>query len=213
MAPGAAPALQQFLQVVPPDDAQAWQTLAAAWGARVPDGASACAALPAEGLQCYRNRRAGLALVRQIDRPVLLRLHPSSAQDASVAVVLRQLDGPSATLEAGGHTLRVSVAELAQVWRGDLATLWRSPHQLPDSGNLADSPAGAAWLDSQWAQAGLGDSGMSGAAPLTPAQRRTRIHQFQLTQGLTPDGWAGPLTLMLLNRAVGVNEPRLRNGA
>ena len=32
-------------------------------------------------------------------------------------------------------------------------------------------------------------------------------------KGVTPDGRAGPLTLMLLNRAAGVKEPRLRTGA
>ena len=50
-----------------------------------------------------------------------------------------------------------------------------------------------------------------GSKPVTPAQRQSRIHRFQLAQGVTPDGRAGPLTLMLLNRATGVNEPRLRN--
>jgi general secretion pathway protein A len=32
---------------------------------------------------------------------------------------------------------------------------------------------------------------------------------FQLTQGLAPDGLVGPQTLMQLNRAAGVDEPRL----
>ncbi|WP_411828419.1 peptidoglycan-binding protein [Melaminivora jejuensis] len=35
------------------------------------------------------------------------------------------------------------------------------------------------------------------------------MRRFQSEQGLTPDGQAGPLTLMLLNRAAGVAEPRL----
>ena len=47
---------------------------------------------------------------------------------------------------------------------------------------------------------------------MTPALRQSRIHRFQLAQGVTPDGRAGPLTLMLLNRAIGVSEPRLRTG-
>jgi general secretion pathway protein A len=36
------------------------------------------------------------------------------------------------------------------------------------------------------------------------------IHSFQLTQGLPTDGVAGPVTLMQLNRAVGIDEPRLQ---
>jgi len=100
------------------------------------------------------------------------------------------------------------VAELARVWRGDIATLWRAPAEMPERGDIADTPAGAAWLDRQLAAAGGGTG--AGSRPATPAQRQSRIHRFQLAQGVTPDGLAGPLTLMLLNRATGVNEPRLR---
>ena len=213
-AQAAAPlsGLQQFLAAQPDSDAPAWQALALAWGARLPDGADACAALPRDGLRCYRNRRAGLNLVRQIDRPVLLTLFPSEDAEASVSAVLRSLDGDAATLEGAGRTLRVPVAELAQVWRGDIATLWRAPPGLPDKGEIADTPAGAAWLDKQLATKAAGGTG-PGSRPVTPALRQARIHRFQLAQGVTPDGRAGPLTLMLLNRAIGVNEPRLRTGA
>jgi general secretion pathway protein A len=36
-----------------------------------------------------------------------------------------------------------------------------------------------------------------------------RVAAFQVARGLPPDGVAGPLTVMLLNRATGVDEPRL----
>ena len=211
-ASSAAPssALDQFMQAQPAADAPAWQALASAWGAALPAGADACATLPREGLRCYRNRRAGLNLVRQIDRPVLLALYPSEEAEAPVSVLLRGLDGDNATLEGGGRSLRVPVAELAQVWRGEIATLWRAPVGMPDRGEITDSPAGAAWLDQRLASKAAGGSG-PGSKPVTPALRQSRIHRFQLAQGVTPDGRAGPLTLMLLNRATGVNEPRLRN--
>ena len=125
--------LQQFVAALPASDNAAWQTLASAWGASVADGADACATLPRDGLRCYRNRRAGLNLVRQIDRPVLLTLFPSEEGDVAVSAVLRRLDGDTATLEGGGRTVRVPVAELAQVWRGDIATLWRTPPDMPDT--------------------------------------------------------------------------------
>jgi general secretion pathway protein A len=37
----------------------------------------------------------------------------------------------------------------------------------------------------------------------------TQVFGFQLAQGLSPDGLAVPLALMKLNRASGVDEPRL----
>ena len=214
-APVAMSDLQQFVAALPASDNAAWQTLASAWGASVADGADACATLPRDGLRCYRNRRAGLNLVRQIDRPVLLTLFPSEEGDVAVAAVLRRLDGDMATLEGAGRTVRVPVAELAQVWRGDMATLWRTPPDMPDKGDLAETAAGAAWLDQQLATAAAGGSRAGAPAAgraATPAQRQARIQRFQLAQGVTPDGRAGPLTLMLLNRVNGVSEPRLRTG-
>ncbi|EJE52747.1 type II secretory pathway, component ExeA (predicted ATPase) [Acidovorax sp. CF316] len=204
--------LQQFLMAQQSSDAAAWQALASAWGAKVAEGADACTTLPRDGLRCYRNRRAGLNLIRQIDRPVLLTLFPSEEGDNAVSAVLRGLDDDMATLESGGRTLHVPLADLAQVWRGDMATLWRAPPGMPDKGEITESPAGAAWLDARLASKAAGGAGPS-SRPVTPALRQSRIHRFQLAQGVTPDGRAGPLTLMLLNRAAGVKEPRLRTGA
>lgn len=203
----AVSALAQFMQAQPPGDAAAWQALASAWSVAVPAGADACAALLPAGLRCYRNRRAGLNLVRQIDRPVLLALHPSEDAETSVFVVLRGLHDDTATLEGSGRMLKVPLSELARVWRGDMATLWRAPAEMPERGSITDTPTGAAWLDRQLASV----AGGAGGRQMTPALRQSRIHGFQLAQGVTPDGLAGPLTLMLLNRATGVNEPRLKD--
>jgi general secretion pathway protein A len=41
------------------------------------------------------------------------------------------------------------------------------------------------------------------------AALRSKVQSFQVAQGLKPDGLAGPITLMQLNRATGVDEPRL----
>lgn len=210
-ASAAAPTLAQFLAAQADGGAAAWRVLARAWQADLPaDAADPCAALAPEGLRCYRSRRASLNLLRQIDRPVLLTLQPPDGS-AAVAAVLRQLEGETAALEgADGMRLQVPVAELAPLWRGEIATLWKAPANLPAGGDISATAAGAAWLDRQLALAGAGPAAARG---VTPAARRARIHQFQLGRGLTPDGQAGPLTLMLLNRAAGVQEPRLHRGA
>ena len=209
--PAAPATLAQFLAAQPEGEGAAWQVLAQAWQAGLgADAADPCAALAGEGLRCYRSRRASLSLLRQIDRPALLTLQPAGGQ-ASVAAVLQRLDGDTALLAgAGGRTLRVPVAELAPLWRGEIATLWKAPADLPDGGDAAATAAGAQWLDQQLTRAGVDAAGVRGGVP---AARRARVHQFQLGQGLTPDGRAGPLTLMLLNRAAGVQEPRLHSGA
>ena len=205
--------LKEFLAAQAGGEGAAWQALASAWGVSLPEGADACAAVPREGLRCYRNRRAGLNLVRQIDRPVLLTLFPATDSEEAVVAVLRSLEGDTATLEGAGRTVRLPVEQLAQVWRGDMATLWRVPPGMPERGDIADSAEGAAWLDRQLASKAAGGPGVASSRPMTPALRQSRIHRFQLAQGVTPDGRAGPLTLMLLNRVSGVSEPRLRAGA
>ncbi len=214
-APLARSPLQDFLAAQPAGEDAAWRTLAAAWGVRDADlgAGDACDALQRQGLRCYRQRRAGLALVRQLDRPGWLTLH--TAADAAVPVVLSGFDPVRqvATLEgAEGRRLQVSATDLAQAWRGEFATLWRAPPELPPSGKVeAASAAAIPWLDAQLARAGAAPAAAAGqpAAATTAAQRRARIHRFQVAQGLVPDGVAGPLTLMLLNRAASVAEPRL----
>ncbi|AVT08637.1 peptidoglycan-binding protein, partial [Paracidovorax avenae] len=205
--------LQDFLAAQPSGDAAAWRALAAAWGVKGGlEGGDACDALQRQGLRCYRQRRASLALVRQLDRPGWLTLYPSA--DAPVSVLLAGFDPvrQTALLEgAGGRRLEVSAADLAQAWRGEFATLWRAPAQWPAGGRMESGPPPAqAWLDAQLARAGAGASPAAGQPAATAAQRRARIYRFQVAQGLVPDGVAGPLTLMLLNRAAGVDEPRLK---
>lgn len=212
-------ALAQWLAAQPAaaaGEAAGWSLLAQAWEAPLAagQGAEACASLASQGLRCFRTRRASLALLRLIDRPVLLTLQaPDSGRERVLA--LHTLDGDRATLiGADGQRWTLPLAELAPLWHGDIATLWRAAPELPASGDITASRAGAAWLDQRLAQAGPGGTdranNANNAKRTDSAARRARIHQFQLAQGLTPDGQAGPLTLMLLNRATGVPEPRLQ---
>ncbi|GKT14050.1 ExeA family protein [Acidovorax sp. SUPP2522] len=202
-------ALQGFLALQPEGDHDAWRALAAAWGAPSAPGADACAGLAAQGLRCFRQRRTALGLVRQLDRPGVITLF--TADERPVAVVLSRLDGAVATLSGAGRTLQVPLADLAQAWRGEFATLWRAPPGLQDGSDLADQPATLAWLDAQLPPAADAAAARS-ASRAEATQRRARIQRFQVAQGLVPDGRAGPLTLMLLNRAAGVAEPRLSTG-
>jgi len=220
--PPSTPALAPFLQAQPDaaaGEASGWRTLALAWQAPLPaDAGDACAALARQDLRCWRTRRASLAQLRLLDRPALLTLAPTGASDAApVVVTLRQLDGEQALLAgADGRTLALPLAALAPLWRGEMATLWKAPAGLPDAADAAASRAGAVWLAQQLDRveddAAAAGAGAARTAPPDPAALRARIRRFQLAQGLTPDGQAGPLTLMLLNRALGVTEPRLARG-
>jgi general secretion pathway protein A len=144
-----------------------------------------------------------MATIRELDRPSLLRLVDERGRVAHALVT--GVAGDQATVSVGGNERSIASTELARVWRGEIATLWRAPPAFRD-GDLADStPAGTTWIAERLA-ARDGVPLASGKDAL-----RARIAAFQLAQGLTPDGLAGPLTVMQLARASQDDEPRLRH--
>jgi len=185
-------------------DREAWQELGRVWN--VASGESdPCAAAEKQRLRCYRTSNATLALIRQLDRPGVLTLR--DAGNRAAYVMISGLSNDRATLTIGGVERTVPLVVLADYWRGEFSTFWRPPPNY--AGTIVDSRAPSAqWLAQQLATA-LGDTGPVGPR-LDDARLRSWIHRFQLAQGLPSDGSAGPITLMQLNRANGVDEPRLQ---
>jgi general secretion pathway protein A len=107
----------------------------------------------------------------------------------------------------GGANQAVSLLSLAGLWRGEFATFWRAPAGY--SNRSADGPSRttAQWLAAQFDS--LDAAAPASARPASGVALKSRVLAFQLAQGLRPDGVAGPTTLMQLNRAVGIDEPRL----
>jgi general secretion pathway protein A len=187
---------------------EAWQQLARVWGI-APVNGDACAAAERQKVRCYRTGNATLALIRQLDRPGVLTLRDAANRPAYV--MISGLSNDRAILNIDGVEHAVPLVVLADYWRGEFATFWRPPPNY--AGTIVDGRAGPAaqWLTQQLAMA-LGDTGPVGS-PLDSATLRSWIHRFQLAQGLPSDGSAGPITLMQLNRATGVDEPRLQGAS
>ncbi|MBL8361168.1 MAG: hypothetical protein JNN18_11810 [Rubrivivax sp.] len=193
------------------DEALAWRALAMAWKTPLGDGDVCGRAASAAGLACFRTR-GGLAAVRQLDRPglVLLRQREAAREMPPVVALLVALDERGATLQTQGRHWRLSLAGLATVWKGDFATLWRTPPGWRELAATAAASAPAmpastrAWVNERLAGAGLGDATL----PL-----RERIWAYQVAQGLPPDGRLGPLTMMQLGRGAGPAEPALHASA
>jgi general secretion pathway protein A len=183
----------------------AWRELGHAWQLDLGDG-DPCLAARRQQVECYRSAKSTLGLIRQLDRPGILTLR--DAYNRAAYVMLSGLTADSAILRIDGTDRSVPLLALADYWRGEFATFWRTP---PDyAGVIVDRRAGksANWLALQLATA-RGDTRPIGNQ-FDDAALRGWIHTFQLTQGLPSDGVAGPVTLMLLNRAIGVEEPTLR---
>ncbi|HTT11366.1 MAG TPA: AAA family ATPase [Burkholderiaceae bacterium] len=183
---------------------ESWLEMAKAWDVKVGDG-DPCQAPRKQSVQCYRGTNSTLALIRQLDRPVVLTLRDGGNRPAYV--YLTGLSNQNATVRVGGADKAVLLVALADYWRGEFATYWRVP---PDyTGTITDSKGPAAhWLALQLATA-RGDTRPI-AGRLDDASLKAGIHAFQLAQGLPSDGVAGPITLMQLNRVIGIEEPHLQ---
>ncbi|MBV8037148.1 AAA family ATPase [Roseateles sp.] len=203
-ASSAAPAPEPLrLADWTPRDGDAWAALAQRWGLPLSSGADPCTAAAQRGLQCYRSGNGSLSLIRLMDRPVLLTLQRPGQPSALAALV--GLDGQQATLLVDGAPRRVALPELAGAWRGEFTTFWRVP---PDYAHRAENGAALRdWLAAQLA--GVPGIAAAASAPPGAAELNRQVQAFQASQGLQPDGRVGPITLMQINRATGVAEPRL----
>ncbi len=184
----------------------AWSELARAWDVKTGEG-DPCSTVQKQQLRCFRTSTT-LALIRQLDRPGILTLRDAGNRPAYV--MLSGLTSDRAMLQVAGEARSVSLIALADYWRGEYATLWREPPGY--SGAIVDSRSGksAQWLAQQLATV-RGDP-QPVRERFDNATLKGWIHAFQLTQGLPSDGAAGPVTLMQLNRAIGIAEPRLHSG-
>ncbi|HJW11003.1 MAG TPA: AAA family ATPase, partial [Albitalea sp.] len=189
------------------NERDAWRELAPAWGLTALTSADGdpCQAAERQQVACFRSNAATLALIRQLGRPGIVTLNDEAGKP--VYALLTALTAQSATLRMGSVSQTMTLPSLAQMWRGDFATFWRAPPGYANQ--IVDASAGPAadWLQSRLTtlqgEARAGDK-------RSPADAlKARVYAFQLAQGLKADGLAGPTTFMQLNRATGVDEPRL----
>lgn len=179
------------------DEKDAWRELASAWKLTLAADADPCQAALRQQVHCFRIPAGNLAQIRQLGRPGIVTLRDDA--DKPVYALLTGLGADSARLRMNGVTQTVSLNSLSTMWRGDFATLWRAPTGYSERTAGESGPA-AVWLGDRLVQL----HPTAASAPL-----RARIQAFQLAQGLKADGLPGPMTFMQLNRAVGIDEPRL----
>ena len=178
------------------DEGTAWRELALHWQVAIGHG-EPCAVVTQAQLACLRQPKGGVPALRRSDRPAVLTLVGPTGQ--LTYAVLVALDDERATLQAGSRRWVLSLPALATIWRGDSATLWRTPPGWREGGDATTQDRTRAWLAQHLPPPGAG----------TRPALRDRVAAFQVMQGLPSDGRAGPLTLMQLNRQAGVEEPRL----
>ncbi len=189
---------------LPREPATALRELAGLWQADLPAG-SPCVQAERAGIGCWRSSAGSLPLLDRLDRPVVITLADGAGREAHVQLV--GLNAQGAVLVASDRHWTMPAALLAARWRGEVTTFWRMPpryEQVLAPG--ARGPAVAALAQGLAQQAG---KPAAEAGDRYDAALLQQVAAFQLAQGLKPDGLAGPTTFMMLNRAQGLDEPRL----
>ncbi len=183
------------------NERSAWSALAALWSLPAGNKAEVCAAALTQGLACH-DGSGDLALLHRLQRPMLLQL------GSGVPVLLQSIGPKALSLQGSQGTQQLPVALLPAVWPGSFSTLWRPPPGWLAAGEKV-GPETADWVFDHL-QALQGQASGSLAQRGRDEALRQRVFAFQVGQGLALDGVAGPITLMQLNRAAGIDEPRLR---
>ena len=186
----------------------AYQQLGRLWQLSLSPDAP-CEAAQKVGVYCYRSSK-GLAEIRQLDRPGILTLHDDAQKN--YYVLLLGLDARQALLQIGDQLQTVSLNALAHRWQGEFATMWRGPAGARRGIAHSDRGAVVDWLIRHLALArGETTPVVSISESVFDTALATQVREFQLAQGLHPDGVAGAQTLMRLISVTQPNEPHLNN--
>ncbi|MEX1167201.1 MAG: AAA family ATPase [Hydrogenophaga sp.] len=181
---------------------QAFSALAPLWGTTL-SAEQPCTEALEKGLQCYRTPRMTGHGLRQMNRPALLKLQQPG--QGSGYVLATAIEGDTLELrDAQQRRWQVPISALDKVWQGYYASLWRTPPG--QNGHLSNGygASSAPWMEDSLTR-------LQAAGRLT-AQANTlkaKVETFQRANGIEVNGIASPTTLILLNQAIGVEEPRL----
>jgi general secretion pathway protein A len=182
----------------------AYTALFKAWGADY-QGKNECRQAEAIGLRCL-TARGGLDELRQLNLPAVLLMRDN--QDQKFYATLTKLEKQSATFDVGAETRTVALGALAEQWSGDYTLLWRKPPVVSKPLRLGDHGPDVQWLGKQLAQLHGKAADASKDQVFDEAMMR-QVKQFQLAQGLIPDGTVGPQTMMRLSGAADRTVPKL----
>jgi general secretion pathway protein A len=182
----------------------AYAALFRAWGLDYPGG-DACREAARLRMHC-RTARGGLDELRHLNRPAVLVMRNSRGQEFHAA--LTGLADDSATLAMGSETRNVSLDTLADQWSGHYTLLWRMPPDASESIRKGERGPAVAWLRRQLAHA-QGRAAEANPDPIFDDALVRQVKQFQLAEGLIPDGAVGPQTLMRLSGISDGAAPKL----
>jgi len=182
----------------------AYAALFRAWGADF-QGGEPCRQAEGLGLRC-RSARGGLDELRRVNRPAVLLMRDGHGREFHAA--LTGLKDDAATFALGAETRTAALGVLAAQWSGHYTLLWRMPPEAHEDMRAGERGPAVEWLIRQIAGA-QGRTAEPGKNPLFDEVLVRQVKQFQLDQGLIPDGAVGPQTLIRLAGIADRSAPKL----
>jgi len=182
----------------------AYTALFNAWGLDY-SGGEACSQAARLGMRC-RSGRSGLDELRRSNRPAVLLMRDSRGQEFHAALV--GVDDNSATFAMGAETRRISLDALAAQWSGHYTLLWRMPPEASESIRPGERSPAVGWVARQLGHT-EGRAVEGDGNPVFDDALARQVRQFQLAEGLIPDGAVGPQTVMRLSAIADNAAPTL----
>ena len=166
---------------------------------------TACEQAQKQGLLCHEGKGT-LETLRQINKPVLLRLIDTQGKD--YYLTLTSLHGDNVTYAMDNETKSGDINEIIRKWPGDYEILWRLPQEYRDALQPGGSGPFVTWLDSQLASL-EGKKTRSRLKNIYDEEMVKKVKTFQTAVGLKPDGIVGPTTIAQLIIKTGSHGPML----
>lgn len=156
------------------------------------------------GLFCYESV-AGLNEMNDFNRPVIVNLNGRW-------FTLKQLSQKSAYVLSADTVYEVEISELLDAWNGNFMLLWQAPPGYKVPLTVSDRGPTVDWLVNRLA---LINNVNPPPSPgyVFDSELESRVRQFQLSSGLTPDGIVGIKTWIKINDRDGIPAPRLNDEA
>ncbi|MDT0618664.1 AAA family ATPase [Salinisphaera sp. P385] len=179
-----------------PDQGADLAQLRRMWGI-FEDSAPPCEAFPADGLRCLSDQ-ATLDELREFNLPALLTLRDG---DQIRDIILSGVgDDDTVRIVTADGQQTWSRETLLSFWTGEFTLLWRleAPTRRVSRGSVGP---GVVWVRRRLAIAdGVNPDNRAGRpSPIFDQELETQVREFQLRQGVTPDGIVGARTMILLN--------------
>ncbi|MCF6207941.1 MAG: AAA family ATPase, partial [Ghiorsea sp.] len=166
----------------------------------------ACAFALTHQLACLRQR-GGLAAMRSLDRPAVLTISNETGQTVYTAIT--SLMGTTALAAVQDVYAEIPLNQLALHSHNDFTLLWKTPQGYDAPVRPGHSGALVATLAEQVTQA-LNQSWIGAPRTQYDDSLKEQVKMVQRQEGLSPDGVAGPLTWIHINRLNQLDTPSLQ---